>query len=357
MKVLVGMSGGVDSSLAAHLLKEEGYEVEGLSLVLFETRGEKGPRACCTLEALGDAAGTAERLGIGHGTLDLRNEFIEKVVGPFVDAYMRGYTPNPCILCNRHIKFPALLREARKRGSEFIATGHYARVDRSGGGEVLKTGVDPRKDQSYVLYALRPEELGALVLPLGSYTKEAVRKKARELGLPAARREESQEICFVEGRDYPGFIAALTGEEEKPGPIIDAEGRTLGSHRGIHRYTVGQRRGLGISSPEPLYVTGVDAEKNTVFVGPREAAMVREFAVGGVNWLQEPGGEFRAGVKVRSTMKAKPALVRPLAEDRAHVRFDEPQWAPSPGQAAVFYLADSVAGGGTIEVRTRYGNL
>jgi tRNA-specific 2-thiouridylase len=230
-------------------------------------------------------------------------------------------------------------------------------VDRSGGGEELRTGVDSRKDQSYVLYALRPEELGALLLPLGNYTKEAVRDKARELGLPAARREESQEICFVEGRDYPGFIAALTGEKDRPGPIIDAEGRTLGRHRGIHRYTVGQRRGLGISAPEPLYVTGVDAEKNTVFVGPREAAMAREFAVGGVNWLLKPQGEFRTGVKVRSTMRARPALVRPLAGDRAHVSFDEPQWAPSPGQAAVFYRADSVAGGGTIEAGARYGNL
>lgn len=351
------MSGGVDSSMAAHLLKEEGHEVEGLSLVLFETRGKKSPTACCTLEALGDAAGTAERLGISHSTLDVRNEFIEKVVEPFVKAYIKGYTPNPCILCNRYIKFPVLLREARKRGAGAIATGHYARVDRSGGRTVLRKGVDRKKDQSYVLYALRPEELEALVLPLGDYTKEAVRETARELGLPAASRTESQEICFVEGRDYPGFIAALTGEKDRPGPIIDAEGRAIGSHRGIHRYTIGQRRGLGISLPEPLYVTGIDAEKNAVYVGSREAAMSREFTVCEVNWLQEPGGEFRAGVKVRSTMRARPATVRPLAEDKAHVKFDEPQWAPAPGQAAVFYLDDSVAGGGTIDGRMRYGNL
>jgi tRNA-specific 2-thiouridylase len=349
MKVLVGMSGGVDSSVAAHLLREEGYEVEGLSLVLFETRGEKSPTACCTLEALGDAAATAERLGISHSTIDVRNEFIERVVEPFVDAYMRGHTPNPCILCNRHIKFPVLLREARKRGAGFIATGHYARVERRGGGETLKKGVDPKKDQSYVLYALRPEELKALLLPLGLYTKEAVRETARKLGLPAARRAESQEICFVEGRDYPSFIAALTGEKDRPGPIIDVQGRTLGSHKGIHRYTLGQRRGLGISSPEPLYVTGIDPEKNAVYVGPREAAVAREFAVGEVNWLQKPRGELRADVKVRSTMRGRPATVRPLEEGKARVIFDEPQWAPSPGQAAVFYLEDSVAGGGTIE--------
>jgi tRNA-specific 2-thiouridylase len=348
MKVLVGMSGGVDSSMTAHLLKEAGYEVEGLSLVLFETRGRKSPTACCTLEALGDAAKTARHIGIPHSTLDVRDAFIEKVVEPFIESYRRGLTPNPCILCNQHIKFPFLLEEARRRGAEFIATGHYARVDRSGDGPLLKKGVDERKDQSYVLYVLTHEILSALLLPLGGWTKDEIRKKAHEMGLPAAEREESQEICFVEDRDYPRFISTVTGSEEKPGPIIDERGNELGKHGGIHRYTLGQRKGLGISSPTPLYVTGIDAEKNIVYVGPREAATAREFTVADINWLVPKGGEFGADVKVRSTMPAQPALVTPAGQI-VRVTFDEPQWAPAPGQAAVFYDADTVVGGGVIE--------
>lgn len=350
MKALVGMSGGVDSSMAAWLLKEAGYEVEGLSLVLFETRGRKSPTACCTLEAIGDAARTAEHIGIAHATLDVRDEFIEKVIAPFVEAYTKGLTPNPCILCNRHIKFPFLLREARKRGAEFIATGHYARVDRNGNKTLLKKGVDSRKDQSYVLYALERDELDALLLPLGDYTKDEIRKIAREMGLPAAYRAESQEICFVEGRDYPRFISTITDKEEKPGPIVNEEGRKIGTHKGIHRYTVGQRKGLGIASPEPIYVTRIDADKNIVHVGPKEAAMSREFTVHEINWLAERGEEFRADVKVRSMMRARPALVKLLPENRAQVTYEEPQWAPAPGQAAVFYEGDIVVGGGVIEM-------
>ncbi len=336
--------------MAAHLLKAEGYEVEGLSLVLFETRGRKSPTACCTLEALGNAAKTAESIGIPHSTLDARDEFISRVIEPFVEAYRKGLTPNPCILCNRYIKFPILLREARARGADFIATGHYARVERNGKQNLLKKGVDSAKDQSYVLYALRREELDSLLLPLGNCTKNEIRKMARDMALPAAERPESQEICFVEGRDYSRFIRNLTGTEDRPGPIIDDGGRTLGTHGGIHRYTLGQRKGLGIASPEPLYVTKIDAANNTVFVGPKEAAMRREFAVRGINWLVERTAEFRAEVKVRSMMEARPALVKPAPGNSADVTYDEPQWAPAPGQAAVFYEGDTVAGGGIIEM-------
>jgi tRNA-specific 2-thiouridylase len=350
MKVLVGMSGGVDSSMAAHLLKEAGHEVEGLSLVLFETRGRKSPTACCTLEALGDAAKTAAHIGIPHSTLDVRDAFIERVINPFIEAYRRGITPNPCILCNQHIKFPYLLEEAKKRGAGFIATGHYARVERAAAGPLLKKGIDEGKDQSYVLYVLKPEVLDALFLPLGGRTKDEIREAARKMGLPAALRVESQEICFVENKDYPRFISTVTGAGEEPGPILDEKGKAIGMHGGIHRYTVGQRKGLGIASPTPLYVTKIDAEKNIVHVGPREAAMSREFTVSEINWLVPKDGEFKADVKVRSMMRAQPALVNPLPNGRAHVKFAEPQWAPAPGQAAVFYEGDTVTGGGVIEM-------
>jgi len=343
------MSGGVDSSMTAQLLKEAGYEVEGLSLVLFETRGRKSPTACCTLEALDDAAATARSIGIPHATLGVRDEFISKVVEPFIESYQRGLTPNPCILCNQYIKFPFLMEVAKTRGAEFIATGHYARVERSGGAALLKKGIDEKKDQSYVLYVLTHEILNALLLPLGEHTKDEIRQRARAMGLPAADREESQEICFVEDRDYPRFISTVTGKEETPGDIVDAEGQVVGTHRGIHRYTLGQRKGLGISSPAPLYVTGIDAESNTVRVGAKEDATSREFLVGSLNWLVPQDGEFRADVKVRSTMQAKPALIKPIADGQVRVAFDEPQWAPAPGQAAVFYEGETVVGGGVIE--------
>ncbi|GAB4388499.1 MAG: tRNA 2-thiouridine(34) synthase MnmA [Thermodesulfovibrionales bacterium] len=348
MKVLVGMSGGVDSSVAAWLLKEQGHDVEGLSLVLFETRGRTDPRACCSLASVEDAARTAEVIGIPHGSLDMRDEFISRVIEPFVQAYTMGLTPNPCVLCNREIKFPALLREAQKRGTDLIATGHYAMVERQGVGAALKKGADAGKDQSYVLYALRPEELARLVLPLGGLRKAQVREIAAALGLPAAKRPESQEICFVEAGDYPGFVSALEPSAEKPGPIYDMAGRRLGTHRGIFRYTVGQRKGLGLASPEPLYVARIDAAENAVFVGPREAALSREFAVGEINWLVKKTEGFRAAVKVRSMMEAAAATVRPEG-GRARVVYDKPQWAAAPGQSAVFYEGDAVLGGGVIQ--------
>jgi tRNA-specific 2-thiouridylase len=223
-------------------------------------------------------------------------------------------------------------------------------VERSGARTVLRKGIDESKDQSYVLYVLTPEVLDMLLLPLGERTKDEMRNMARAMGLPAAYRVESQEICFVEDRDYPRFISTVTGTEEEPGPILDEKGNTIGTHGGIHRYTVGQRKGLGIASPTPLYVTKIDAEKNAVHVGPREAAMSREFTVADINWLVPKGGEFRADVKVRSMMEARPALVKPVSENRAHVEYDEPQWAPAPGQAAVFYEGDIVTGGGVIEM-------
>jgi tRNA-uridine 2-sulfurtransferase len=273
------------------------------------------------------------------------------VIEPFVDSYSRGLTPNPCILCNRHIKFPFLLREADRRGAEYIATGHYARTAASAGeneSPLLMKGIDPGKDQSYVLYPLRREQLGRLILPLGEYRKSDVRAVARSLKLDAADRPESQEICFIEYRNYAAFIERLSPSACEPGPIVDREGKTIGTHKGICRYTIGQRKGLGIASPDPYYVTRVDAANNTIQVGALEDTKRREFAVADLNWISSPkSGSFRATVKVRSMMQDKPAAVNVLG-DRAQVLFDEPQFAPAPGQSAVFYDGDAVIGGGTI---------
>lgn len=375
MKVIVGMSGGVDSSVTAYLLKKQGHEVEGVSFILYEARMKNTFSGCCSMESIRDAGETAARLGVEHTAVDLRDEFMRNVIEPFIDAYARGVTPNPCILCNKHIKFPHLLRVADERGAECIATGHYAITESSRQLAVgtqeracLKKGIDPKKDQSYVLYALRPGELMRLLLPLGGKKKDEVRTIARELKLPAAKRPESQEICFIGDKNYRTFMHTLV-PEERGGPIIDVESRrVLGSHKGIHTYTVGQRKGLGISSPEPLYVVKIDPAGHALYVGPKHAAKMKEFIVGEINWLIESEelpkcgsaaeGKsadatshlplFRASVKVRSMMKDEPATLSLMPDGRVHVVYDEPQWAPAPGQSAVFYQGSTVLGGGVI---------
>lgn len=343
------MSGGVDSSVSAALLKEQGYEVEGISFILWQAQDTVS--GCCSLSSAQSAGRTAGRLGIRHDSLDVRGEFSRQVIEPFAKAYSRGMTPNPCILCNRHIKFPFLLREAEQRGADYIATGHYARVERdSSAGEtvVLKKALDERKDQSYVLYPLRQEELRRLVLPLGSLRKTDVREIARSLALEAAYWPESQEICFVEDNDYCSFLEKHDPSLNAPGPVVDSAGKEVGRHQGIYRYTVGQRKGLGIPSLTPLYVTRIDTEKRAVYVGAREDAACRAIEVKQLNWLRRPDlPVFRAAVKVRSMMKETPATLD-IRGDAVMIVFDEPVWAPAPGQSAVFYDGDTVLGGGIV---------
>jgi len=342
MKVIIGMSGGVDSSFSAYLLKSQGYEVEGLSMILMEMRGKCAPNVCCSIQAVEDAHRTANYIGIPHSVIDLTNEFMELVVEPFMKAYSMGITPNPCILCNKYIKFPFLLKEAEKRASEFIATGHYARVE----GGILKKGSDPKKDQSYVLYVLKKEQIKRLILPLGEWKKEDVRLSAKEAGLPVFDRPESQEICFVGKGRYSDFLSPFISQKE--GPIFDLSGNIIGRHKGIYHYTIGQRKGLGISIKTPLYVVKIDTQANAIYVGHKEAVYRRAFSVQEINWLFEKEDSFRAQVKVRSTMPAMPASVYKEGEI-VRVVFDEPQWAPTQGQSAVFYDGDIVVGGGIIK--------
>lgn len=342
------MSGGVDSTVAAALLSERGWEVTGLSLRLFEHRGAEARTACCSLDAIRDAEASARAIGIAHESMDARAAFMRHVVEPFIEGYAKGITPNPCILCNMHVKFPMLLAHARAMGAEAIATGHYAiRADGPSGSPELHMGADRAKDQSYFLYGLRMEELVALQLPLGDMSKDEVREIARRMGLPVFNRPESQEICFVQEGGYAGLVRDVLPQRPEQGEIVHMNGRRLSTHAGIHEFTVGQRKGLGISNPDPLYVVDIDAATNTVTVGPREAVMRRELKVRPLKMLALRSGGFRAGVKIRSTMKAEPATVS-IDGASADVLFDEPQFGPAPGQAAVFYEGDRLIGGGEI---------
>src|SRR5947199_1093773 len=385
-RIVVAMSGGVDSSVAAALLKEQGHEVIGIMLRLWSEPGvieddgveRVAQNKCCSLEAVDDARRVARMLDIPFYLVNVEQEFKNTVVDMFYEEYVAGRTPNPCLTCNRHIRFTVLLNRALALDADYLETGQYVRVDDHPitGKRRLRKAVDPEKDQSYVLHVLNQRQLQHACFPLGEYTKPQVRAMAAERGMSVATKAESQEICFVAQNDYRGFIdryAATKMHEPvttdvgsgthagatslisipRPGPIIDQQGKLLGRHRGLAYYTIGQRRGLGLTSTEPLHVLKIDADRKALIVGPVIALEQREFIVGKIHYTsgEVPAQPFEALVRVRYKAQEQPALITPLAEDRVKVQLVHPQRAITPGQAAVFYGGedgDEVLGGGII---------
>jgi len=355
-RVAVAMSGGVDSAVAAALLVEQGHEVVGLTMNLWPhwlPPADEGFRVCCGAGAIADARAVAQRLGIRHYVLNLRAEFERAVIDTFCDEYARGRTPNPCIACNRAVKFSLLLGKVRAMGLDRLATGHYARVrcDPHSGRYMLLRARDEQKDQSYVLYALGQEQLRSLLFPVGEFTKPQVREAARRLGLPVAEKPDSQEICFVPRGRYWQVVARRRPEAARPGPILDRRGRHLGTHAGLGRFTIGQRRGLGVAAGRPLYVVDIDPATNAVVVGTEEELLVREIVAREVNWIggEAPHGPLRVTARVRHAGREVPATAWVDRTGGLRVRFDQPQRAAAPGQAVTLYAGEVVLGGGVIE--------
>jgi tRNA-specific 2-thiouridylase len=350
IKVVAAMSGGVDSSVAAALLVQQGYEVHGVSLRMWE--GNAGPRVCSDHRG---AEAVAAQLAVPHTLIDLRAQFAETVVKPFAQDYLGGRTPNPCVACNRDFKLGSLLAWAREQGAQYVATGHYARIARESGRCFLRRGADRGKDQSYFLFALSEEQLGSTMFPLGDMQKAEVRALARRLDLPAAERPESQDICFG---DYKSLVASYAREQEvSAGDIVDSSGKVLGRHSGIHNVTIGQRRGLGISAAEALYVVDIDESSNRVVVSSKEALSCAGLIARSVSWLDYAGdGPSEAEVQIRYRAPAVPCIIRRESEDAFEVRFKEAVAAVTPGQAAVFYRGENLLGGGWIAKAIKEGN-
>ncbi|MCK6582185.1 MAG: tRNA 2-thiouridine(34) synthase MnmA [Anaerolineales bacterium] len=351
-KVVVAMSGGVDSSVAAAMLKEQGYDVTGMMLRLWSEPGKEDSNRCCTPDSMAQARRVAGILDIPFYVVDAKDVFRETVVQYFLDGYAEGGTPNPCLVCNRQIRWTFLLNHALALGAEFMATGHYVRIkrDKSGRSELFRA-VDRSKDQSYVLHVLTQDKLKHALFPVGEYPKAEIRGIAERFGLPTASRKDSQDLCFLAGEDYRNFLQRNAPEMLQPGAIETPDGILIGEHNGLANYTIGQRKGLGLASPVPLYVIAKHASRNTLIVGTQEQMGTTELIAHNVNWVsgEAPTAPFHAEVKIRYTAKEVPAWIMPMEGNQAKVTFDAPVRDATKGQAAVFYVEEKMLGGGIIQ--------
>ncbi|PKN02872.1 tRNA 2-thiouridine(34) synthase MnmA [Candidatus Dojkabacteria bacterium HGW-Dojkabacteria-1] len=348
-KVMLGMSGGVDSSVAAYLLQQEGYEVIGVTMQIWtDTSNDDG---CCSLSAVEDARRVANKLGIAYYVFNMKEDFQKYVIEYFVKEYESGRTPNPCIACNRYVKFGSLLDKAKSMNIDYVATGHYAIIEKVEGRYLLKKAIDDTKDQSYVLYNLNQEQLSKTLFPLGKYKKSEIREIAKELGFGVASKPDSQEICFVDDNDYNNFIKTHSNNTSSIGEIVDIQGNVLGHHNGITKFTIGQRRGLGIALGKPMFVVDIDIENNRVILGENDDLFVKEIYAYDLNWISidKLDKPLRIKAKIRYKAQEQDATVEPLEEGRVKIIFDEKQRAATPGQSVVFYKDNTVVGGGIIE--------
>ena len=350
-KALIAMSGGVDSSVAAYLMKEAGYDCIGVTMKLYDNEdiGMEREKTCCSLSDIEDARSVCVKLGIPYYVFNFKDDFKEKVIDNFISCYQKGMTPNPCIECNRHLKFEHLYKRAKTLHCDVIVTGHYAKVVQDEQGYHLLKGVDETKDQSYVLYSLTEEQLAYTCFPLGDYTKTEIRKIAEEQGFFNAHKHDSQDICFIPDGDYMAFIEKTTGKKSEPGDFVNQEGEIVGQHKGYYGYTIGQRKGLGIAAPKPYYVTEICPEENKVILGSNEDLFKTDLIADDFNWIEELAEDEVVKARIRYHQAEKEATAKKNPDGTVAIHFLEPQRAITKGQAVVLYRGKHVVGGGTIK--------